>query len=120
FNVDLPLKVVFAKPTIEGLALYLLEEKAIAFASDGIEALVAEVESLSEEIAESLERDGTLGGGSTATVGHSEPAAFHCPTGRSPSFGKRPCNLVVVINERFDRASFERVARLVRELDSTI
>jgi hypothetical protein len=101
------------------LALYILEQKVIASGAEEIEELVAEVESLSEEIAEALEGNGTMGGGS-AGIAQAEPAGFGCPTIPSRWFGRRQCNLVVVINERFDRASFEQVARFVRELDSTI
>jgi amino acid adenylation domain-containing protein len=66
-NVELPLRTIFAKPTIESLALHLLEQKAIASSSDEIEELLAEVESLSDESAESqvrsLEREDALAQG---------------------------------------------------------
>jgi len=62
FNVELPLNTIFTKPTIESLAVYLVEQKALASNSADINALLAEVESLSDERAESefrrLEGDG--------------------------------------------------------------
>jgi amino acid adenylation domain-containing protein len=60
-NVELPLDAIFAKPTIDSLAIYLLEQEAIASDSEDIAELLAEVESLSDEGAEgefrSLDRD---------------------------------------------------------------
>ena len=59
-NVELPLDTIFAKPTIDSLAIHLLEQEAIASDSPDIGELLAEVESLSDEVAEgefrSLER----------------------------------------------------------------
>ncbi len=52
FNVELALNTIFVKPTIESLALYLLEQKAIGSDSHGVGDLLAEVESLSDESAE--------------------------------------------------------------------
>ena len=63
-NVELPLDAIFAKPTIDSLAVYLLEQEAIASDSQDIGELLAEVESLSDEGAEgefqSLEREGGM------------------------------------------------------------
>jgi amino acid adenylation domain-containing protein len=60
-NVELPLDTIFTKPTIDSLAVYLLEQAAVASDSDGIGELLAEVESLSDEGAEgefrNLERE---------------------------------------------------------------
>ena len=60
-NVELPLDAIFAKPTIDSLAVCLLEQKAIASDSPDIGELLAEMESLSDEGAESefqsLERE---------------------------------------------------------------
>jgi acyl carrier protein len=60
-NVELPLDTIFAKPTIDSLAVYLLEQEAIASDSRDIGELLDEVESLSDEGAEgefrSLERE---------------------------------------------------------------
>jgi amino acid adenylation domain-containing protein len=51
-DVELPLDTIFAKPTIESLAVYLLEQEAIASDSSDIGELLAEVEALSDEGAE--------------------------------------------------------------------
>ncbi len=63
-DVELPLDIIFAKPTIDSLAVYLLEQKAIASDSQDIGELLAEMESLSDEGAESefrsLEREGGM------------------------------------------------------------
>jgi len=63
-NVELPLDTIFAKPTIDSLAVYLLEQKAIASDSQDVGELLAEMESLSDEGAESefrsLEREGGM------------------------------------------------------------
>jgi len=60
-NVELPLDTIFTKPTIDSLAVYLLEQAAVASDSDDIGELLAEVESLSDEGAEgefrNLERE---------------------------------------------------------------
>ena len=45
---------------------------------------------------------------------------FACPTDPSPLFGARLCNLVLFLGEDGDRDSYERVSRLVEELDPTI
>jgi amino acid adenylation domain-containing protein len=52
FKVDLPVRMIFTKPTIEALALYILEKRGMASGQEEIEELLAEVESLSEENAE--------------------------------------------------------------------
>lgn len=53
FNVELPLNTIFTKPTIESLAVCVVEQKALASDSDEIRAMLTEVESLSDERAES-------------------------------------------------------------------
>jgi len=64
FNVELPLNTIFTKPTIESLAVCVVEQKALASDADEIRALLTEVESLSDERAErefrSLEGDGGM------------------------------------------------------------
>ena len=45
---------------------------------------------------------------------------FYCPKTRSRFFGARRCNLLIVINEFFERQSFERLAGYVREFDPEI
>ena len=51
-----------------------------------------------------------------------EPAetGFDCPHLASPLFGRRPCNLVMVLGADDDRDSFERVASFVGEFDPAI
>jgi acyl carrier protein len=53
FNVELPLNTIFTKPTIESLAICVVEQKALASDSDEFRALLTEVEALSDERAES-------------------------------------------------------------------
>ena len=45
---------------------------------------------------------------------------FACPKNPSPLFGARFCNLVLFLGDDGDRDSYERVSRLVEELDPTI
>jgi hypothetical protein len=45
---------------------------------------------------------------------------FYCPKTRSRFFGARRSNLLIVINEFFERQSFERLAGYVREFDPEI
>jgi acyl carrier protein len=63
-NVELPLDTIFAKPTIDSLAVYLLEQEAIGSDLQDIGELLAEVESLSDEGADgefrNLEREGGM------------------------------------------------------------
>jgi acyl carrier protein len=97
-NVDIQLRTIFSKPTIESLALDLLQQKASASSPHEVDGLLAEIESLSDASAEIQSRSAT--------------SQFHCPETKSPLFGRRHCNLIMLINERFDMASFERVAEL--------
>src|SRR5262249_32052998 len=46
--------------------------------------------------------------------------AFACPRQASPWVGRRACNLVMVLGSSIERLSFERVAQLVEEIDSSI
>ena len=124
-NVELPLRVIFEKATIESLALHLLEQQAKATHPDEIYELLAELDSISDESAESQLLDlkeqpqGTVTNKQLPT----RPLAtsrFHCPRVKSEFFGKRECNLIVLLNERFETASFEKIAGIVRELDPTI
>src|SRR5262249_15707706 len=105
-NVDIQLRTIFSNPTIESLALELLQQKASASSPHEVDGLLAEIESLSDASAELQSRSAT--------------SQFHCPETKSPLFGRRHCNLIMLINERFDMASFERVAEYVRDFDSTI
>jgi aryl carrier-like protein len=47
-------------------------------------------------------------------------ATFDCPQEPSPHFGRRPCNLVMVLCGDDDLDSFVRVARFVSEVDPTV
>ena len=47
-------------------------------------------------------------------------ATFECPKEASPHFGRRSCNLVMVLGGDDDLDSFIRVARLVSELDPAV
>jgi amino acid adenylation domain-containing protein len=113
FNVEIPLRAIFERPTIEGLALSLLERQTSETDPAEMEQLLAEVESLSEESVETQLGDSPTKPTSTVT-------SFQCPSSRSAWFGKRECNLIILINERFEMESFERITRLVHDLDPTI
>jgi len=65
--------------------------------------------------------DATDGVRSVAAVSqHRAEGGFECPRHTSPQFGRRPCNLVMVLGRADDRDSYERVARLVGEFDPAI
>jgi amino acid adenylation domain-containing protein len=123
FELEIPLQAIFEQPTIAGLALHLLEQQAQTLHPDQFHELLAELDDLSDAEAErqllDLNRQPpTAPADKQARV--STVSSFHCPQAKSEFFGKRQCNLIILINERFDTASFEQVAGLVRELDPTI
>ncbi|HEY3304677.1 MAG TPA: amino acid adenylation domain-containing protein [Candidatus Binatia bacterium] len=123
FGLEIPLQAIFEQPTIAGLALYLLEQQAQSLHNDQFHELLAELDDLSDAEAERQlldlnRRPPTAPAEKQARV--STVSSFHCPQVKSEFFGKRRCNLIILINERFDRASFEQVAAFVRELDPTI
>ncbi len=125
FNVELPLRNVFEMPTIEGLALAILENQSRTTNPDELEKMLAEIESLSDERAASLllkagQNAPNILPGEEETTWQRTVSIFRCPTTKSEFFGKRECNLVILINEDFEWESFEKVAHLVRELDPTI
>ncbi len=125
FSVEVPLLTIFETPTIETLALFLLQHQAQAIAADGMEELLAELESISDERAEQqLLLIDTPCISATITDSEETPPplapAFHCPGTSSEWFGKRKCNLVIVLNEHLETDSFERIARRVGELDPSI
>jgi amino acid adenylation domain-containing protein len=125
FNVELPLRNVFEGPTIESLALSILENQTRTTDPDELEKMLAEIESLSDETAA---RQLLEAGQNAPDVPPDEEgptrqrtvSIFRCPTTKSELFGRRDCNLVILINEDFEWEGFERVAHLVRELDPTI
>lgn len=49
-----------------------------------------------------------------------ERTQFGCPETPSPWFGKRRCNLVLMLSQYGDRESFERLARHVEDFDQSI
>jgi hypothetical protein len=124
FAVEIPLRTMFEMPTIEGQALYLLEQQAHATQLGVMEELLAELESMSEEGAVSQLR-ATDGQALSPHIGPADETAsatpdFSCPKTPSEWFGKRNCELVIVLNEHFETTGFERVAGYVREFDPSI
>jgi amino acid adenylation domain-containing protein len=121
--VEIPLRTIFEMPTIADLAQYILERQAHAAVADGMEALLAELESLSEESAAEQLRElqaNTQSSAILAAEGRAVSRSFRCPTVRSEWFGQRKCNLLIVLNERYEFDSFERVAKHVHEFDPQI
>jgi amino acid adenylation domain-containing protein len=51
---------------------------------------------------------------------HARPDSFECPSTPSPLFGRRRCNLVMVLGTDDDLDSFERVAEAVGKFDPSI
>jgi amino acid adenylation domain-containing protein len=113
FGVEIPLRAIFENPTIESLAIQIAEKRAGSVASEDVEDILRDLESLPEEAAEGelIEREAVL---------PSATSPFDCPKTRSRFFGTRQCNLLIVINERFERRSFEELASYVREFDPAI
>jgi amino acid adenylation domain-containing protein len=124
-NVEVPLRTIFDMPTIESLGLYILEQQAEASNPAELEELITELESISDESAASqlLEVEEEAASSPSLVVGKTADVrtrGFGCPSTKSDRFGKRKCNLVIVLNEIFESASFERVAGYVREFDPSI
>ncbi len=125
FDVELPLQAVFMNPTIERMALHLLEHQTVTADNEEVESLLDELEGMAEDEAEAelLKLAGDVDRAVVAneeTPGQAEVPDFHCPRTPSPWFGKRKCNLVIVHNEHFEADSFEQVACYVLELDPCI
>jgi hypothetical protein len=97
---------MFEHSTIAALAVVLLEKQVEADGAGEIEHLLVELEALTED----------------AAVNQliKEDSAFQCPSSKSPWFGRRRCNLLILIHEGFDWESFDRLARFVREVDPLI
>jgi acyl carrier protein len=51
FSIELPLRTIFEMPTIARLAVYLLEQRSPESSPQGIEQLLGELESITEESA---------------------------------------------------------------------
>ena len=113
FGVEMPLRAIFENPTIESLAIQIAEKRAGSVASEDVEDILRDLESLPAKAAEDqlIEREAGV---------PSAASPFHCPKTRSRFFGTRRCNLLIVINERFERRSFEELASYVREFDPAI
>lgn len=124
-KVEVPLRTIFDNPTIEDLALALLEQHCRAAGSELLEKMLAELEGISKEDAQDqlLETDLHSPRPTAARTEHPPHAGlgdFRCQDTPSAWFGRRQCNLVVVINENFELAGFERVARRVSDFDPSI
>jgi amino acid adenylation domain-containing protein len=125
FNVELPLRNVFERPTIESLALSILENQSRTMNSAELEKMLAEIESLSDESAASLLLEAGRNAldvppGEEGPTRQQTISIFRCPTTKSEFFGRRACNLIILIHEDFEGEGFERMAHLVREVDPTI
>jgi amino acid adenylation domain-containing protein len=112
----LPLRDIFLHPTVEGSALNILKQQMLSAESSEIENLLNELDAMEEESETPVENPLLL----YETLPEIEDSNFHCPRSKSTWFGKRKCNLVIVLNERIEVDSFERLAGYVRELDSSI
>ena len=104
FNVEMPLRAVFDRPTVEGLACSLLEHLLAKDESEAKEELPDALQAIADERA--------------TVVRHA--SGFECPQAPSERFGRRKCQLLIVINEMFEAESFHRLANYVRELDASI
>jgi amino acid adenylation domain-containing protein len=123
-NIELTVRGIFEHPTIALLALYLIEKQVNDSEFAGRDELLTQVESLSpDEIERFLKGAGQLPRGREDADKGKSPSSgskFYCPQGRSEFFGRQECNLLMIINERFELLSFEKVAHSVRELDPRI
>jgi amino acid adenylation domain-containing protein len=104
FSVDLPMSMLFERPTVEALACSLLELLLDKYDSEVKE----ELPDVPQAIAEARPTIVTQASG------------FQCPQAPSELFGRRKCQLFIVINEKFEAAAFHRLAKYVSELDSSI
>jgi amino acid adenylation domain-containing protein len=118
-SVEIPLRTIFESTTIERLALHIAERQAASIAIDDVDQLLKQLEELPEEDAEQQFTELQI---DTSAWSAPAPGAspFACPTTRSKIFGIRHCNLVIVINERFERKGFEELANYVHEFDPSI
>jgi amino acid adenylation domain-containing protein len=119
-GVEIPLRAVFEHPTLAALAALLLAKKTEADGIGDMERMLAELEALTDEAAAELLQEANERRVSGGDPTKAPSSAYHCPEVKSPWFGRRRCNLVILLNEDFERESFERVARWVREFDPSI
>ncbi len=122
FDVEIPLRAIFESTTIERLGVEITERQAATIASEDVEQLLTHLEALPEETAEQqfTETNGASRQSSASEQVEARFSPFACPTTRSELFGRRQCNLVIVINERFERKGFEELGGYVREFDPRI
>ena len=122
FGVEIPLRAIFESTTIERLSLEITGRQTASIASEDVEQLLSHLEALPEEAAEQqfTEADGAGTELPSPEQIESRLSPFSCPHTPSKLFGRRECNLVIVINERFERKGFEKLAACVREFDPRI
>jgi amino acid adenylation domain-containing protein len=112
-NLEITMANIFECPTIESLALYLLNRRAKEADPDQTKKMLARIESPSDA---SVDGQPNHSPRTAATARMS----LYCPESSSEWFGRRECNLIILINEHFEMESFERIAGFVREFDPKI
>jgi hypothetical protein len=119
-DVEISLRAFFEQPTIEALAVALLQKQIEADPSRDMERMLSELEAMTEDSATQQLSNEQSCSGSTCNDIPPAKSVYHCPDRKSPWFGRRRCNLLIVLNEGFDIESFGRVARWVGEFDPLI
>jgi amino acid adenylation domain-containing protein len=108
---------LFECPTIAAQALWLVEQLARRADPGEFERLLTEVEAAGPTAGSAAQPVAETG---VALDVAAVRARYGCPSEPSPWFGRRACSLVLVINDRFDAAGFERTAAQVRAFDPLI
>jgi amino acid adenylation domain-containing protein len=120
FSLEIPLRAIFEEPTIAALALLLLEKQFESERDEEMERMLGELEALPEQaVANQLSSGKPISDVCNNAIVRSR-TAFHCPHSKSAWFGRRRCNLLIVINESFDWDSFARLATYVSEFDPLV